>query len=224
MSTISRAVILAAGRGMRMKPLTDVIPKPMAPFAGSTLIAKGIERLRGHLDEVHITVGYKGAMLASHVIEHNVSSVINTEGQGNAWWLYNSLLRHCDAPLLVLTCDNVVELDFELLERDYAALGEPSCMLVPVAPVEGLDGDFIFHEKNRVVSLSRESRSDSYCSGMQVLNPARINAHTTRVDDFYSVWRQLIQRGELWCSRVYPSTWLAIDTLAQLDAAEMKAG
>ena len=70
MTKITRAVILAAGRGMRMKPLTDVIPKPMAPFAGSTLIAKGIERLRRHLDEVHITVGYKGAMLASHVIEH----------------------------------------------------------------------------------------------------------------------------------------------------------
>lgn len=222
MSRIRRALVMAAGRGLRMKPLTDVIPKPMAPIGGSTLIAKGIERLRTHLSEVHITVGYKGAMLAGHVIEHNVSSVINTEGKGNSWWIYHSLLSACDEPVLVLTCDNVVELDFALLEEDYAALADPPCMVVPVRPVAGLDGDYIFQENNRVTRLSRTDVSDVYCSGMQVLNPAAIVRGTRPTESFYEVWEQLIATGQLACSSVYPQTWLAIDTLQQLSAASAR--
>ena len=89
---IKHAIILAAGRGMRMAPLTDAIPKPMAPYNGTTLIARGIERLAEKIEHIHVTVGYKKAMLAQHVIEHGASSVFNTEGQGNSWWIYQTTL------------------------------------------------------------------------------------------------------------------------------------
>ena len=58
---------MAAGRGLRMRPLTDEIPKAMAPLGESTLISEGIRRLKKEINQVHITVGYKGSMLASHV-------------------------------------------------------------------------------------------------------------------------------------------------------------
>ena len=134
---------MAAGRGMRMMPLTSEKPKAMAPYAGSTLISNGIDAISKYIPEIHITVGYKGAMLASHVIEHNVASVFNTEGKDNSWWLYNTLMKYVDSPIFVLTCDNVVDLDFELLEKDYLESGSPACMVVPVKPVEGLEGDYI---------------------------------------------------------------------------------
>lgn len=59
MSKIRHAIILAAGRGHRMMPLTDSLPKPMAPYNGSTLIAQGISRIARRVEHVHITVGYK---------------------------------------------------------------------------------------------------------------------------------------------------------------------
>ena len=217
MKRIEHAVILAAGRGLRMAPLSDVIPKPMAPFVGSTLIAKGIDLLRRHVTNVHITVGYKGAMLAKHVIEHNVSSVLNTEGKGNAWWIYNTLLKHVPGPVVVLTCDNVVEIDFELLLGDYEAIGAPPTMLIPVKPVPGLDGDFIFHENRRVLELSRTRTSDIYCSGIQLIDPKRINAITSPVESFDDVWKQLIASNALHISKVYPKKWTAIDTVRQLE-------
>ena len=59
MSEIRHAIIMAAGRGMRMAPLTDAIPKPMAPYNGTTLIARGISRLAERIKYIHVTVGYK---------------------------------------------------------------------------------------------------------------------------------------------------------------------
>lgn len=217
MSLFRHAVILAAGRGMRMMPLTAVIPKPMAPFDGTTLIASGIEKLRESIPNVHITVGYKGAVLAQHVIEHGVTTVFNTEGHGNAWWLFNTLLGALDEPLLVLTCDNVIDLDLDRLWDDYHDLQSPLAMLVPVRPVEGMDGDYIRHVNQKITHLSRTERTDIYGSGIQVLFPSRLRKTVQEVEDFSDVWAQLMVNSELYCSRVYPQRWAAIDTLEQLN-------
>jgi NDP-sugar pyrophosphorylase family protein len=219
MSQINHALIMAAGRGQRMMPLTEELPKAMAPFRGTTLIAQGIEQIRQHIQHVHITVGYKGALLAQHVIQNDVTSVFNTEGKSNSWWIYNTLLRHLDEPIFVLTCDNVTELDFRLLESDYFEFGAPAAMLVAVKPVPGLEGDYIFHDRNVVTELNRHRPSPIYCSGIQVINPAQVNRLTTEGADFYSVWNQLIAQQQLIISRVYPKKWICVDTMDQLNRA-----
>lgn len=213
---IRHAIIMAAGRGMRMAPLTDAIPKPMAPYDGTTLIARGISRLATRVEHIHVTVGYKKAMLAQHVIEHGASSVLNTEGKSNCWWLYNTLLSRLDEPMVVLTCDNVVELDLDLLEENYSSLNSPACMLVPVRPVPGLEGDYVFHENHVVREISRLKKADIYCSGIQVLNPHRLNQITQEGASFYDMWQQLINQRQLFVSSVYPKKWFAVDTIEQL--------
>lgn len=214
---IKHALIMAAGRGMRMKPLTDVVPKAMVPFSGTTLIADGIQKIKKHISYVHITVGYKGSMLAKHVIEHDVSSVINTEGKGNSWWIYNTVMKYIDEPMLVLTCDNVVELEYENIINDYFEKRAPACMVVPAKPVEGLDGDFIFQKNGLVSEISRYKTSDIYCSGIQVLTPVKINRITEKVENFYDLWKKLIIKKQLYCSNILPKKWYAIDNLDQLN-------
>lgn len=213
---INYALIMAAGRGMRMMPLTDTIPKAMAPYNGTTLIASGIEKIKKQVPNVYITVGYKGAILAQHVIEHNVSGIFNTEGKDNAWWIFNTLMRYLDEPVYILTCDNVVELDFALLEKEYFDFGAPPCMVIPVQPISGLEGDFIFHENNVVTELSREKSSDIYCSGIQILNPKKINDLMPNSQNFYDIWSALIEQRQLFCGNIYPNKWYAVDTLEQL--------
>jgi NDP-sugar pyrophosphorylase family protein len=218
MARIRHALIMAAGRGTRMMPLTAIAPKPMAPYLGSTLIADGIRKIREHVDVIHITVGYKGPKLAEHVIDLGVDCVYNTNGKGNSWWIYNTMVKHLDEPLLVLTCDIVVELDLEQLEREYARCNGPACMVLPVAPVPGMEGDYIFQEDDVVTRLDRNIPSDRYCSGIQVVNPAMINNISLPHESFYGVWEQLISKRQVYCSSIYPKSWFAVDTFEQLSS------
>jgi len=217
MKKFEHALIMAAGRGIRMIPLTDVVPKAMVPFRGSTIIADGIKKINQHIEHTYITVGYKGSILAEHVIDMGVNAVFNTSGKGNAWWLYNTLMKHVDEPVLVLTCDNVVELDFDKLLEEYYNFNQPACMIIPVKPISGLEGDYIFHQNNIVKKLERHDISDCYCSGIQVVNPFQINQLTKNVEDFYDVWEQLIKKGQIYSSNIYPERWFAVDTVEQLN-------
>jgi NDP-sugar pyrophosphorylase family protein len=221
MLKIQDVLILAAGRGNRMRPLTDQMPKAMVPFKGDTLIGNTLKNFKESEYRVHVTVGYKGGMLANYLLTHNViTSIHNTSGRDNAWWIFNSLLKNHDAPLLILTCDNVTDLDLHFIESEYLRLGQPTCMLVPVNPIAGIEGDYISDTDGVVHLLDRNTKTDKYCSGIQVLNPYKINEIIEPCENFYDVWQQLIQKSELKTSSIYPKSWFSIDSLDQLQFHE----
>jgi MurNAc alpha-1-phosphate uridylyltransferase len=218
---INYALIMAAGRGLRMMPLTQYVPKPMIEVNGSTLISKSIKELKKQIPVIGITVGYKGPELAKHVLEEDVSMIFNTNKQGNAWWIFNTLMRFLNEPVLVLTCDNVVELDLPFLINNYEQLNSPACMVVPVHPVPGIEGDFIIGENGKVTALSRKYVSDIYCSGIQIMNPQTINKLISNLDNFSELWEALISINQLSYSAIYPKNWYTINTLHQLEALKI---
>ena len=59
-----KAMVLAAGEGLRMRPLTDVTPKPLLTVAGRPLIEHHIVRLRdAGVTEIVVNVSYLGQQL-----------------------------------------------------------------------------------------------------------------------------------------------------------------
>ena len=202
-----------------MMPLTESVPKPMAPHNGSTLIANQINKLSRFIQNIHVTVGYKGHVLAEHVIASDVTSVFNTAGQSNSWWIHNTLLSLIDEPVYVMTCDNITELDFEMLEKDYNHQNSPPCMLIGVKPFPGLEGDYIFHNNNKVFKLDRRKKESLYCSGIQIINPFQVNKITDNTGDFYNIWGQLIEKNKLFVSSVFPDKWYSVDTIEHLQLA-----
>lgn len=60
---MTKAVILAAGWGTRMRPLTDTKPKPALKIAGKTLLEHNLNQLVGLVDEAVIVIGYKGDII-----------------------------------------------------------------------------------------------------------------------------------------------------------------
>ncbi len=210
---INHAFIMAAGRGTRLRPLTKKIPKGLIKFKQTSLIANGIKKLKKYIDFIHISVGYKGPILAKHLIEEKVSSIINTDKKGNSWWIFNSIFKSFDTPMYVLTCDNVTNIDFKKIEKDYYRKGQPICMIIPTKPIKGLAGDYIFRKKNIIQGLSRKIKSDIYCTGIQVLNPKKINDKIKSTDDFNILWKRLIKINQLYVSDVMPKKWYTVDNV-----------
>jgi len=219
---INHAIILAAGRGIRLMPLTKKIPKAMIKIKNQTLILNGIKKVQKYISNIHITVGYKGSVIAKHVIRNNVRSVINTNKKGNAWWIFNFPFNMIDEPVAVLTCDNITNINFKLIEKDYIKKKNPHCFLVPVKPVKNLEGDFIHRKRNIVTKLSRKDKSDIYCSGIQILNPYKINKTVKKTEDFNILWKRLIRKKKLLVSDVIPNHWFAIDNIEQLKTYNKK--
>lgn len=65
---IDTAMILAAGRGERMRPLTDSIPKPLIPVAGRSMLDRAMDRLAAHgVRKIVVNVHHLGEQIAAHL-------------------------------------------------------------------------------------------------------------------------------------------------------------
>ena len=68
---LTKAVILAAGRGTRMGSLTEAVPKPMLPLQGKPILQHQIERLEAvGIKQVLLVTGYKAEMVEGHFDRH----------------------------------------------------------------------------------------------------------------------------------------------------------
>lgn len=66
-----KALILAAGLGSRLRPLTDEVPKCMVKVNGKSIIDKQIQNLKENgIRELFIVTGYKGDVLKNHIINN----------------------------------------------------------------------------------------------------------------------------------------------------------
>ena len=62
------AMVLAAGLGLRMRPITDRLPKPLVPLGGRTLLDHALDRLEAAgVERVVVNAHHKAEMLASHL-------------------------------------------------------------------------------------------------------------------------------------------------------------
>lgn len=94
-----QCVILAAGKGTRLRPLTDTCPKPLVKVGGKTLLDHIVGALPSSVDELIIVVGYLGHMIKDYCGEEfygrKVTYVVQEEqnGTAKALWLCKELLH-----------------------------------------------------------------------------------------------------------------------------------
>ena len=121
-------VILAAGRGTRMKDLTDNVPKPMLEINNKPILAYKLEALPEEINEVIFVIGYLGNQIQQYFgdfyggrnISYVVQEVLN--GSGGALELAKDLLKN---DFLVMMGDDLyMKNDIqEIMKHDLAVLG-----------------------------------------------------------------------------------------------------
>ena len=151
MNGAPRAMILAAGRGERMRPLTDRMPKPLVPVAGTPLIDHVVARLaRAGLRDLVINLGYRGAQIREHLGDgsaHGVRIQWSDEGDPpleTGGGVFRALDLLGDAPFVIANADVYSDFDFAPLAARARAFGSHDLahlVLVP-NPEHRRDGDF----------------------------------------------------------------------------------
>tara|TARA_Y100001958_G_C21207665_1_gene533615 strand:+ start:530 stop:1576 length:1047 start_codon:yes stop_codon:yes gene_type:complete len=109
-------VIMAGGKGSRLKPFTDILPKPLVPVHDKPIIEHIIEKFtyKGCKD-FYITINYKGKILKAYFDELNTSYTTNfveeSEFLGTAGSL--KLVEHkMNSPFFVSNCDIIIKSDY----------------------------------------------------------------------------------------------------------------
>src|SRR5437867_12438204 len=104
---IKTAMILAAGRGERMRPVTDATPKPLIPVAGRTMLDRAMARLEEHgVTEVVINVHHLGEQIARH-LEGRATIVREERLLETGGSVKNALPLLGDGPFFVLNGDSL---------------------------------------------------------------------------------------------------------------------
>ena len=107
-----KAVVLAAGQGTRLRPLTDTRPKPLVPVAGTPIVEHVLDAARSVVDGFVLVVGYQEEAVANHIGDsfHGVpvEYVTQTEQKGTADAVA-SVEEHVSDRFLVLNGDVIFE-------------------------------------------------------------------------------------------------------------------
>ena len=170
-----KAMILAAGRGERLRPLTDKQPKPLLPVAGKPLIEYTIERLvsEGFHDLV-INIAYLGAQIKETLgcgQRFNAKISYSDEGSNpleTAGGIIHALPLLGEKPFIVVNGDIATDFNFSTLKEQPIDLAH--LILVP-NPAHHPHGDFAI--KNTLIT---ENASPRYTfSGIGLYHPKLFN-------------------------------------------------
>jgi N-acetyl-alpha-D-muramate 1-phosphate uridylyltransferase len=167
-----KAMLLAAGRGERMRPLTDARPKPLLEVAGKPLIAWHLERLaRAGFREVVINVSW----LADQIVDALGDGSLH--GLHIAWsrepWpaletgggLFNALPLLGEGPFLLVNSDVYTDIDFRSLRIGDADLAQ---LVLVSNPAHHPQGDFWLDGRGRIGAEGGERLT---YSGISILRP-----------------------------------------------------
>jgi MurNAc alpha-1-phosphate uridylyltransferase len=171
-----RAMILAAGRGERLRPLTDTCPKPLLPVAGKPLIVRHLERLaRAGFAEIVINHAHLGALIEASLGDGSRWGLrirYSPEGQAleTAGGIARALPLLGDGPFLVVNGDVFTDFDFGRapgIAAQFGALGLRAWAVLVDNPPEHPQGDFSLVGQR----LARRSAVALTFSGIAVYDP-----------------------------------------------------
>ncbi len=213
MNAPRRAMVLAAGLGLRMRAADATRPKPLVPLAGKPLIVYALAALeQAGVDEIVVNTHYRAAQLEAFLADYAArpeaptihlsreETLLDTGGG-----VRRALHRFQDAPFYVLNSDTILTGDpAAALRRLRAAWDERAMdallLLCPIDRVQGYDGkgDFLLDRDGKLARRTQTHAAPFVFTGVQCLHPRLFDGAP---DGPYSLNRhydEAIARGRLY--------------------------
>ncbi len=235
---IKTALLLAAGTGSRLQPLTDDLPKCLTAVSGVTILKRLVDVLCSQgFNRLVVVVGHLDVCLRSYLdslrcgmtIDYITSDRYRTTNNIYSLWMARNVIQE---PFLLLECDLIFE-DFlldEMLEPDRIAVSH----ILP-----WMNGTIVtLDDSNHVQRFFQGSELRKTCSAYKTVNmysfsraswkrvTRRLELYISagRVKGYYeTVFSEMVNDGSLSFEAVFfdDQRWYEIDTIEDLHAAEL---
>ncbi len=211
------AMILAAGRGKRLRPLTDGVPKALIEVRGRSLLERHLDRLRdAGIKDVVINLGWLGEKIVERVgsgSRYGLNIVYSPEGDNileTGGGIFRALPMLGQDSFLVANADMYTDMSVPNIDLPAAELGH--LVLVPT-PDYREKGDFDLQDG---LVRNGDTRSLTF-SGMAIYRPEFFASCEAGRFPLAPMLRDAADAGQL-SGSLYEGLWADVGTPQRLDA------
>lgn len=216
-----KAMILAAGRGERMRPLSDTVPKPLLKVGDKTLIEHHLYALaKAGFEDVVINVSYHPNSFvyllkdgSQYGLRIHFSFEPEEGGLETGGGIYKALQFLGDDPFLVINADILTDYNFINLKNKFSKdEGVLAHIVLIKNPAHNLEGDFCLIESK--VFLQGEPRYT--LAGIHVYHPALFKNCTPGKFSVVPLLHDAIRAGKV-SGEYFNGTWFDVGTVERLN-------
>ena len=227
-----KAMILAAGLGTRMRPLTDKTPKPLLEVGGLTLIEHHLLRLKAAgFGEVIINISYLGQQIETKLgsgDKFGLKIVYSREDEPleSGGGVLNALPLLGKEPFLLVNGDIWCDFNFKNFTLPDGKLAR---VLLVRNPGHNLQGDFCLDLSEQIsgyddvfkVYSSGDDRYTYTFSGISVIDPEVFENQKPGKFSFVPILRELMDQNRV-CGQLYEGGWVDVGTPKRLKNLDEK--
>jgi len=233
MSDVTTAMVLAAGLGTRMRPLTLTRPKCLVTVHGKTLMDHMLDRLAGAgITKVVVNVHAFADMLEAHLrTRRDVEIVISDERaqlMETGGGVRQALHLLGDAPFIVCNTDSIWEEPQgsaikRLIDGYDASRMDCRLMLADMNACLGFDtpGDFTLSETGTIALRGGAASAPWAYTGVQIVRPDLIANEPVEPFSFKRIWERSIAAERLYGGTL-DAFWMHVGDPSARDAAEAR--
>ena len=206
---ITKAMILAAGFGKRIHPLTLERPKPLLGIGDETLLSNTIKFLKLFgVKNVVINVHYLEKQIIEYIeknkfqldikIVKEKEKILDTGGG-----ILNAIKNFSNESFLVINPDTIWSSNYfkeiKLMEKMFFENKRKKCSLLVVNKKKSFDkfmkGDFSL--ENSLINRNNKNKLNYIYTGVQIIHPDAFKGFTDKVFSMNLIWNKLIENKEL---------------------------
>ena len=203
---IKHGMVLAAGLGKRMQPLTLKTPKPLLEINNISLLERAIKLLiKSGVEEISINVHHLPEQIEKFIEEKKFKVQVNISNETDALLdtgggILEATKHFDDNPFYVINPDTLwsdryIE-EVKRLEDSYLKNKKPTLLLVNKKL--SFDGSFKgdFNLTNN--QISRDEKNDFIFTGLQIIKRSFLTSENSKVFSMNKIWNDLIANKELY--------------------------